>query len=263
MMTKTKADKYPQRVRNELRFRELTVLRVERAGAAFQRIVLGGEALEGFASHGFDDHTKLFFPEPGAAFTPPQVTEEGIDWGEGVRPATRDYTPLYDAERHELAYDFYIHDGGIASRWALEAKVGDKLVIGGPRGSLVVPEDYAWQLYVCDESGMPALRRRLLGLRQLPARPQVTAIVTIADASYKDYLADLDGFNIDWVVGHNPAFVAERLAQVKVPAEDYFIWLTGEGAVVKRCWRALKTRASISSWCVPRRTGTASKKPSW
>lgn len=28
MMTKTKADKYPQRVRNELRFRELTVLRV-------------------------------------------------------------------------------------------------------------------------------------------------------------------------------------------------------------------------------------------
>jgi ferric-chelate reductase (NADPH) len=43
--------------------------------------------------------------------------------------------------------------------------VGDKLVIGGPRGSLVVPEDYAWQLYVCDESGMPALRRRLLGLR--------------------------------------------------------------------------------------------------
>ncbi|HBW2201463.1 siderophore-interacting protein [Klebsiella pneumoniae] len=233
MMTKTKADKYPQRVRNELRFRELTVLRVERAGAAFQRIVLGGEALEGFASHGFDDHTKLFFPEPGAAFTPPQVTEEGIDWGEGVRPATRDYTLLYDAERHELAYDFYIHDGGIASRWALEAKVGDKLVIGGPRGSLVVPEDYAWQLYVCDESGMPALRRRLLGLRQLPARPQVTAIVTIADASYKDYLADLDGFNIEWVVGHNPAFVAERLAQVKVPAEDYFIWLTGEGAVVK------------------------------
>ena len=80
----------------------------------------------------------------------------------------------------------------------------------------------------------PACRRcrRLLGLRGCQ-RMQVTAIVTIADASYKDYLADLDGFNIEWVVGHNPAFVAERLAQVKVPAEDYFIWLTGEGAVVK------------------------------
>ena len=106
-------------------------------------------------------------------------------------------------------------------------------MIGGPRGSLVVPEDYAWQLYVTDESGMPALRRRLLGLQQLPTRPQVTAIVTIGDESYQDYLADLDGFHIEWVVGHNPAAVAERLAQVVVPANDYFIWLTGEGAVVK------------------------------
>ena len=189
-MTKN-TSRYPQRVRNELRFRELTVLRVERIGQAFQRIVLGGEALDGFVSQGFDDHTKLFFPQAGSVFTPPEVTDEGINWGEGVRPATRDYTPLYDAERHELAYDFYIHDGGIASRWALEANIGDKLVIGGPRGSLVVPEDYAWQLYVCDESGMPALRRRLLGLRQLPVTPQVTAIVTVADASYKDYLADV------------------------------------------------------------------------
>lgn len=35
--------RYPQRVRNDLRFRELTVLRVERISAGFQRIVLGGE----------------------------------------------------------------------------------------------------------------------------------------------------------------------------------------------------------------------------
>ncbi|STT46309.1 iron-chelator utilization protein [Klebsiella pneumoniae] len=118
MMTKTKADKYPQRVRNELRFRELTVLRVERAGAAFQRIVLGGEALEGFASHGFDDHTKLFFPEPGAAFTPPQVTEEGIDWGEGVRPATRDYTPLYDGRTSRAGLRF------LYPRWRYRQPLG-------------------------------------------------------------------------------------------------------------------------------------------
>ena len=82
-----KQQRYPQRVRNELRFRELTVLRVERVGAGFQRIVLGGEALEGFTSRGFDDHTKVFFPQPGSAFTPPQVTDEGIVWAEGPRPA--------------------------------------------------------------------------------------------------------------------------------------------------------------------------------
>lgn len=54
--------------------------------------------------------------------------------------------------------------------------MGDKLTIGGPRGSLVVPEDYAWQLYVCDESGMPALRRRLEGIAKLPVRPRSTPL---------------------------------------------------------------------------------------
>ncbi|HEY4434787.1 MAG TPA: siderophore-interacting protein [Lelliottia sp.] len=239
-MTSTR---YPQRVRNELRFRELTVLRVERVSAGFQRIVLGGEALEGFSSQGFDDHTKVFFPAPGATFVPPVVTDEGIDWGDGVRPMARDYTPLYDGDRHELVLDFFVHDGGVASEWAVQAKEGDKLTIGGPRGSLVVPEDYAWQLYVCDESGMPALRRRLEAIAQLPVRPEIRAVVTVGEESYKDYLAHLSDFNITWIVGHSEQAVANRLAEVSVPAEDYFIWLTGEGKMVKNLSRQFETDA--------------------
>lgn len=235
--------RYPQRVRNDLRFRELNVLRVERVSAGFQRIVLGGEALEGFSSRGFDDHSKVFFPQPGTTFVPPVVTDEGVNWGDGVRPQARDYTPLYDAARHELALDFFIHDGGVASQWAVEAKPGDTLSIGGPRGSLVVPEDYAWQLYVCDESGMPALRRRLEALRALPVRPEVHAVVTVGDAACQDYLAHLSEFNITWVVGHNEQAVADRLAALSVPAEDYFIWLTGEGKVVKNLSRLFETDA--------------------
>ncbi|MEP8499822.1 siderophore-interacting protein [Enterobacter cloacae] len=235
--------RYPQRVRNELRFRELTVLRVEPVSAGFQRIVLGGEALEGFSSRGFDDHTKVFFPAPGTTFVPPVVTDEGIDWGDGVRPQSRDYTPLYDTAKHELALDFFVHDGGVASQWALEAKVGDRLTIGGPRGSLVVPEDYAWQLYVCDESGMPALRRRLEGIASLPKRPEIHAVVTVGDESYKDYLAHLSAFNITWVIGHSEQAVAELLASLNVPAEDYFIWLTGEGKVVKNLSRLFESEA--------------------
>lgn len=229
----TQQQRYPQRVRNELRFRELTVLRVERIGAGFQRIVLGGEALDGFTSRGFDDHTKVFFPKPGTPFTPPQVTDEGIVWGDGPRPASRDYTPLYDESRHELAIDFFIHEGGVASEWAINAQVGDLLTIGGPRGSLVVPEDYAWQFYVCDESGMPALRRRLEALNKLAVRPEVNAVVTIADVSYKDYLAHLSDYNIEWVIGHDSNVVAEKLAAAQVPDEEYYLWLTGEGVLVK------------------------------
>ena len=225
--------RYPQRVRNDLRFRELNVMRTERVSAGFQRIVLGGEALEGFSSRGFDDHTKVFFPAPGTPFVPPVVTDEGIDWGDGVRPQARDYTPLYDDEKHELALDFFVHDGGIASNWAVEAKVGDKLTIGGPRGSLVVPEDYAWQLYVCDETGMPALRRRLEALRELPQHPLVNALVMVRDEADKDYLSGFENCNIEWFTRYDADAVAARLAQLTVPESDYFIWLTGEGKVVK------------------------------
>ncbi|MFJ2974603.1 siderophore-interacting protein [Kluyvera sp. NPDC087067] len=238
-----KETKYPQRVRNELRFRELTVKRVERIGAAFQRVVLGGEALEGFSSRGFDDHTKLFFPQAGTTLTPPTVSDEGIVWADGVRPQARDYTPLYNAERHELAYDFFIHEGGVASRWAMEAKVGDTLLIGGPRGSLVVPEDYAWQLYVCDETGMPALRRRLEALSQLPQFPQVTALVMVRDIADKAYLNGFAGGNIEWFSQNDHAAVAARLAQLTVPESDYFIWLTGEGKVVKNLADGFVTEA--------------------
>ncbi|MTH45795.1 siderophore-interacting protein [Intestinirhabdus alba] len=231
-MTMTSAP-YPQRVRNALRFRELTVRRVERISAGFQRVVLGGDALDGFSSRGFDDHTKVFFPEPGSHFVLPTVTDEGIDWGQGVRPASRDYTPLYDESRHELALDFFIHEGGIASTWAMQAREGDSLTIGGPRGSLVVPEAYAYQLYVCDESGMPALRRRLEALSQLSVRPDVIALVSVQDAAYQDYLAHLDGFNITWMP-HDDRALDERLAQLAVPEKDYFIWITGEGRRVKK-----------------------------
>ena len=241
-MTKN-TSRYPQRVRNELRFRELTVLRVERISAGFQRIVLGGDALDGFSSHGFDDHTKVFFPEPGSHFVPPVVTDEGIVWADGVRPLSRDYTPLYDEARHELALDFYIHDGGVASTWSMNARGGDKLTIGGPRGSLVVPEDYAYQVYVCDESGMPALRRRLESLSRLAVRPNVTALVSVQDAAYQDYLAHLDGFTIEWFIGHDAQAVNERLSRLTVPADDYYVWITGEGKVVKNLSARFETEA--------------------
>ena len=235
--------RYPQRVRNDLRFRELNVLRVERVSPGFQRIVLGGEALEGFSSRGFDDHVKVFFPAPGTTFVPPVVTDDGIDWGDDVRPQTRDYTPLYDEVNQELVLDFFVHDGGIASHWAVEANVGDRLTIGGPRGSLVVPEDYAWQLYVCDESGMPALRRRLESMAKQPVRPEIHAVVTVGGGSYKDYLAHLSDVNITWIVGHSEQAVSDHLATLTVPGEDYFIWLTGEGKVVKNLSRRFESDA--------------------
>lgn len=233
-MAEQKNDNLPRRVRNELRFRALTVLRSEIIAPGFQRVVVGGPELEGFVSQGFDDHIKLFFPADPARFIAPQASEDGIVWSSDERPPSRDYTPLYDPQRHELALDFYIHAGGVASDWAQHAQPGDTLFAGGPRGSLIVPESYRWQLYVCDETGMPALRRRLEALSQQAPQAQVTAVVAIHDPASKTYLAHLSAFNIEWVAGGDEQAIARKLDALEVPADDYFLWITGEGKAVKR-----------------------------
>lgn len=227
------AENLPVRVKNELAFRHLTVKCSENVAGFFKRIVLVGDDLTGFSSRGFDDHIKLFFPaNPGDTITPPAVTDEGIVWGEGPRPINREYTPLhFDALTRELTLDFYLHDGGVASEWAENAKPGDKLIIGGPRGSLIIPTDYQWQLYLCDETGLPALKRRLGELKPGANQAKITILVKIKDARCMRYLEDETGFNIEWI--RSDEEMEQKVKSLMLPQSDFYIWATGEGKRVK------------------------------
>lgn len=225
----------PQRVRNELRFRHITVASKTLIADEFWRITFHGSDLAGFTSPGFDDHIKVFFPQNGgAALQLPQMTDEGIVWPDGVRPPARDYTPLAFDGESSLTLDFYIHDGGVASGWAQQAKEGDRLVMGGPRGSLVVPTDYAFQLYVCDETGLPAFKRR----QGAAEAQELHLFAYVNEATGRGYLPELSGVNAHWLgsgamqADSLDALIA-ALDQVDVPQDDYFIWLTGEGDFVK------------------------------
>ena len=225
----------PQRVRNELRFRRISVASKTLVAGEFWRVVFHGSDLAGFASPGFDDHIKLFFPqESGAELPLPQMTDEGVVWADGARPPARDYTPLAFDGESSLTIDFYIHEGGVASGWAQQAQEGDRLIIGGPRGSLVVPTDYAFQLYVCDETSLPAFKRRVATAEA----QEMHLFACVDEATGRDYLPDLAGVNVHWLgsgaaqSGKLEALIAE-LDSIRLPQEDYFIWLTGEGAFTK------------------------------
>ncbi|MGB7801679.1 siderophore-interacting protein [Buttiauxella sp.] len=219
----------PQRVKNDIKFRQLTVISKETIAGCFYRIVFSSPELAGFNSRGFDDHVKVFFPPESGDYIRPSVTDDGIVWGEGQRPLSRDYTPLeFNAERNELTLDFYIHDGGVASLWAENATPGDTLLIGGPRGSLVVPTDYAFQLYICDESGLPAVRRRLLSL---PEHIAPTVLVNSQHAQSLDYLSE---FTHAQVYRLDSESLAQHVSHIEFPENDYFVWVTGEGRDVKQ-----------------------------
>lgn len=232
--TITQAWPLPTRKKNELKLRQLRVLHKTQIGS-FYRVCLTGDDLQGFTSHSFDDHIKLFFPDTeNGELVLPEVSDQGVVWPEGKRPQARDYTPLtWDAAANTLTIDFFIHPGGLASGWAEKAQPGDTLVIGGPRGSFCMPLDYAFQLYLCDESSLPALHRRLAEIDAAQIDAEIHVMIMADEAQSKAYLPSLAGVTCHFLPAGDVEAAQRALQQVAIPQQGYFLWVTGEGARVK------------------------------
>jgi NADPH-dependent ferric siderophore reductase len=215
----------PRRVRHETRRRPLVVTGIQKISAHMLRVTLGGESLAGFTSLGFDDHIKLFFPEPGTGHA------------EGEAPAvSRDYTPRhYDPAANTLTVDFALHDAGPATRWAETAEVGHALTIGGPRGSFIIPTDYDWHLLIGDDTALPAIARRL---EELPAGTRVVVLAEVdGPADEIAFQSDAD-VSVTWVHsggaerGATDALSRALRAQ-DLPPGDFYAWVACESLTAK------------------------------
>lgn len=124
--------------------------------------------------------------------------DETLIYPEGEpRPTARDYTPCrFDPERQELDLEFALHEAGPATSWAAQAKPGQYLGIGGPRGSLVIPAAFDWHLLIGDESALPAIRRRLA---ELPPTAKVIALLQSSEAGQGCELPAHPNADIHWV----------------------------------------------------------------
>jgi NADPH-dependent ferric siderophore reductase len=208
-MTNPTPTRRVERVRHELKRRDLQVARVEQLTPHFRRITFTGADLSDFVSASFDDHVKVFFEPAGDA-----------------EPARRDYTPRsYDNARRELVIEFAQHGEGPAADWATQAQAGDPLTIGGPRGSFIVPLDYDWHLLVGDETAFPAIARRL---EELPAGARALVIVQAADAADRREFETAAAADIRWVA--TDAELLDAVRALQLPAGEGYAWCAGEAA---------------------------------
>lgn len=206
-----KVQRTVQRVRHELHRREVVVARVEPLGAHFVAITFQADSLAGFLSLSFDDHVKFMFDGPD---------------GEQVR---RDYTPRrFDAQARELTIEFALHGDGAASNWARQAQPGDRAVIGGPRGSMIVPMDYDWHLLMGDASALPAIRRRL---EELPAAARVIVVVALGEEERLPF-AGLAQAEVHWV--NDADALAGTVRSLTLPPGAGYAWAGGEAAAMRR-----------------------------
>lgn len=205
-----------QRVRHEIKRRELTVLAVDNLTPNFRRVTLGGDSLSDFISASFDDHVKLIFGSGGDA------------------PVMRDYTPRrYDNEARELVLEFAQHGHGPAAEWAASAQPGHTLTVAGPRGSFVIPTDFDWHLLAGDETALPAIARRL---EELPAGTRALVLLDVPESDRRalQSRAELD---LRWVDGPEALLAAARA--LSVPAGEGYAWCAGEAAAMAELRRIL------------------------
>lgn len=199
-----------QRVRHELKRRELQVLRVEALSPHVRSVTFTGESLADFVSASFDDHVKFMLDNDSPA------------------PVRRDYTPRrFDTAARELTIEFALHGDGPVAHWAAQAAPGQRVSVGGPRGSFVIPLDYDWHLLVGDETALPAVARRL---EELPAGARAIVILQADDAADRRALRSSAAVQLQWVSSS-----AEMIAAVRaldLPAGEGYAWCAGEAAVM-------------------------------
>jgi NADPH-dependent ferric siderophore reductase len=234
-----------RRVRHEVKARLLEVVRVQTLAPHLRRITVQGEELRGFTSLGADDHVRVFFPYPGE-----QRPVMPGDAGER-KPVTRDYTPgRFDPAKLELDLDFVIHSEGPASDWARQAAMGQRLGVGGPRGSHVVPTDFDWYLLMGDETAIPAIARRL---GELPAGARAIVRVEVADEREALPLASAATVDVEWLgrggaaAGASPV-LEQALERLTLPAGDGYAWIACESHHARALRQVLLARGLNREW---------------
>ena len=185
----------------------VTVASVTRLTPSFTRIEFGSPALAEFGVQKayFDQRISLLFPPPGG--TVPDLESASGNW-------YQEWRELPDAERGSLrtysvrdvlgvgagtrvVVDFVLHGStGPASEWAGRARVGDELVLVGPRrgekaAGIEFASGHAETLLIAgDETAVPAISRILADLGadarghvflEVPAESDVLPLVVPAE----------------------------------------------------------------------------------
>ncbi|CAI8958189.1 siderophore-interacting protein [Pseudomonas serboccidentalis] len=226
------------RVMHEIKRRKLEVLRVVDLTPRMRRITLGGPELAGFISLGTDDHVKLLFPQNAEQAAALETLVLGAGKSEVPMPAMRDYTPRrYDLEKLELDIDFVLHGDGPASTWAEQAQPGQFLHIGGPRGSMIVPDIFDSYLLIGDETALPAIARRLEGLA---ANRKALVVIEVENGGEQQVLESAAQVNVIWVLREGGKDnLLTTVKQLQVPKGNLYAWVATETKVSRQIRRVL------------------------
>ena len=107
-------------------------------------------------------------------------------------------------------------------------------MIGGPRGSFVLPTDYVWHLLIGDDTALPAVARRL---EELPAGARAIVRMMVADVADRRLPASAAEVDVQWFDSTDALLASAR--GLALPAGAGYAWCAGEAATTAALRRIL------------------------
>ena len=179
------------------------------------RITLGGDELKDFPTGFAGGYVKLIL-------SPPTATSKAV---------IRTYT-IRHQRSDAIDVDFALHGGeaaGPATRWALSAKPGDTVLVGGPGLPKPLSEDRDFYLVAGDMTALPAIS---VNLSALPANARGLAVIEIQDEADRPDIIAPEGMRIRWLInpepGRHPDLLVEALRSIGQPEGKIAAWAACE-----------------------------------
>lgn len=206
------------------------VLSVNDLSPHIKRIVLTALSLSDFPENRESAHVKVIFPNPSSNNSKPKL---GLYIG--FKKWMRSYTiRAFDKINLTLTIDFAVNEHqGLASNWALQAKVGDYLGIAGPgevkHANLVSNK----HLFLGDITALPAIAATL---EKLPKDAMGHAYIQIPDKKDIQRLKIPKMVEVHWIITTNKltSLFLEGLVSRGDDLSDTAIFIAAEASIVKQ-----------------------------
>lgn len=212
-----------------------TVVNIFELSANMQRVILQGEDFKSLQATDLGGYIKLMFHPEGH-------TDISI-LGEGERPVMRTYTiSELDLDKGQISVDFVKHEadkthkavnkeqGGYAIHWAMNAKVGDTISIGGPGNSQIIDLNAKQVFMVADMTAIPAITEKLNKLEKNAVGHVVVQLTSPQDNPNWNLPASMQ---LHTVVGHQPSQLSDAVTQLSIDSQDVAIWCACEFTAMK------------------------------
>ena len=202
-----------------------------------RRVTLHGDELKEFPADSEGAYVKLIFNVTGSD-----------------KPAMRTYTISGQRyEPNEIDIDFMMHISpngdvdGLAAPWALHAKKGDEISVGGPGPAKFINLEADSFLLAADMTALPALTENL---RRLPKDAKGHAFIEVFTDADKQSLSKPENVAIHWVVNDSPGSdkspLFQALAQVAEGEGKVSAWIACEFKTMKKIRLFLKNERNLA-----------------